>query len=433
MVQIIQSRERPKKKSFAESLGLGVGRGLDTATQLLEQHQHQKAQMQAAEALGIPPEVFSLPEQAQAEFFKNQFAREKPLNALQQSQLELNQQKTKNYQDVGNLLQSSGFSGKPMEMEGERQPEESQGQSPLSNLPKDQLRTIASFAGQPGIEGIYGQMAKNELDSQKNMEEQERRQSENDRTFHTKYSQKSVEEADKLRASIPKLENAMDYARNAIESGSVGAFSMANLGEILKIPALQTAKGSQLVTASKENLLGNMSRVSSRGQNQWFEQRLNSMFPRIGQSQEANLSALEILESESAMERAYLDEFDRIQDEDIEKYGYERKDIAKRAHAAVKPYENFIFNRSNYRLKELEEREEGASNLKQKVGKNVIKGTPLTLTMASLYKQKFGDKALQVAEKNGYTIPTRDEFEAYQKRPREFRQDLSQEIIDESE
>ena len=40
--------------------------------------------------------------------------------------------------------------------------------------------------------------------------------------------------------------------------------------------------------------------------------------------------------------------------------------------------------------------------------------------MAKLYKDKYGEKALQMAEKDGYRIPTYEEFEQYQKRPNEM-------------
>ena len=64
------------------------------------------------------------------------------------------------------------------------------------------------------------------------------------------------------------------------------------------------------------------------------------------------------------------------------------------------------------------------SSIKKEVGKKVIKGTPLTLSMAKLYKDKFGDKALEVAKENGYLIPTYEDYQSYQSRPREFRENL---------
>ncbi len=177
-----------------------------------------------------------------------------------------------------------------------------------------------------------------------------------ERGYHSEYAKKAVEKVDGLRESIPKKETALSLARDAIEQGNLGYFSKDKLADITGISAFRTAKGAQLLTAAKENLLSNMSRVSARAQNQWFEQRLASMFPQIGNTDEANLSIQEMIEGEVAMDNAYLKEFDRIAAEDNQKYGYERKDIEKRARDASKFAEKEIFDRTTYRLKELQEK-----------------------------------------------------------------------------
>lgn len=250
------------------------------------------------------------------------------------------------------------------------------------------------------------------------------RRRKDERDYHTSFSREAEQEAEKIRTSLGPKSNALDLGRNAIESGDLSFFSPDKLADATGIDLFRTAKGSQLITAGKENLLSNMSRASARAQNLWFEQRLNSMFPKIGQSQEANLSVVEMLDGEVALENAYLNEFDRLVQEDKKNYGFTRKDIAKRARDNIKHVQKEIFNRTVYRLKELEEQEAGLKALKNKVGKNVTKGTPLTLAMAKQYVDKFGDNALDVAKKNGYTIPTKEEFAAYQKSPREYREGL---------
>ena len=251
-----------------------------------------------------------------------------------------------------------------------------------------------------------------------------RHEFEENRKYHTQFSKESAQEIEKKRNSLPKLENALNHARNSIETGELSYFSPDKLADYTGIDLFRTAKGAQLITAGKENLLGNMSRVSARGQNIWFEQRLNSMFPKIGQSKEANLTVQEMLEGEAAIEKSYISEYDRLAEEDMKEYGYERKDINKRSQNAVKFKEKEIMRRTSYRMKEVEEVEKGLSTLKNQVGKNVPKGTPLTLAMAKLYKDKFGDKALEVEKKNGYYIPTLEEFKMYQSTPQEFRENL---------
>lgn len=245
-----------------------------------------------------------------------------------------------------------------------------------------------------------------------------------DRAYHTQFSKKAEEEAEGIRSSLSRKQNSLNFARDAIESSDMSYFSPDKLADATGIDLFRTAKGAQLVTAGKENLLSNMSRVSARAQNQWFEQRLNSMFAKIGQSKEANLTVQEMLEGEVAIDSLYLKEFDKIAERDMEDYGYVKKDISKRAHDAIKPLEKEIMKRSSYRMKEIEEKEKGLSSMKKQVGKNVSKGTPFTLAMAKLYIEKFGDKALDVAEKNGYSVPTYEEFGTYQERPQQFRESL---------
>lgn len=241
----------------------------------------------------------------------------------------------------------------------------------------------------------------------------ERKEFESERSYHTGFSKEEEKSVNQQRSSIPKKEMALNFARDAIQSGDMSYFSPDKLADSTGIDLFRTAKGAQLITAGKENLLNNMGRVSARAQNIWFEQRLNSMFPKIGQSQEANLTVQEMLEGELELDKAYVREFDRLSQEDEKKYGYVKKDIAKRAQDAIKSESKEILNRTSYRMKEIEEREKGISSLKKQVGHKVPKGTPLTQTMAKLYLDKFGDNALATAKANGYTIPTFEEYQIY--------------------
>lgn len=246
-----------------------------------------------------------------------------------------------------------------------------------------------------------------------------------DRSYHTGMLGKIRERVDTLREAVPKKKSALSLARNAVETGDLGAFSKDRLANAIGGPigdALRTAKGAQLITAGKENLLGNMSRVSARGQNMWFEQRLNSMFPQIGQSKEANLTVQEMIEGEVSLDDAYLKKFDELWDADVKQYGYPREDIERRARKSIELDEKDIMQRTTYRLKNIEEREKGVSSLKKQVGKEVVKGTPLTLTMAKLYIEKFKNPevALKAAKKNGYYIPSAEEARRYMMRPNEY-------------
>ena len=252
------------------------------------------------------------------------------------------------------------------------------------------------------------------IENKRRETEQAQKTFEGDRTYHTNISKEEVKKANELRSSIPKKENALRFARDAVQTGNVSYFSPDKLADATGIELFRTAKGAQLITAGKENLLSNMERVSAKAQNVWFEKRLNSVFPEIGKSREANLTVQEMIEGEVAADKAYLQEFDRISEEDRKKYGYVREDVSKRAREAAEPKDKKILQRTSYRIKEIQEQEEGLSALKSRIGQKVEKGTPLTLAMAKLYKDKFGDQALKVAKDNGYYIPSIEEFREFQ-------------------
>lgn len=256
------------------------------------------------------------------------------------------------------------------------------------------------------------------------LKQKEKKFHQEERAFETGYSKEAVKKANNLRESLPRKEMAANFARDAVESGDVSFFSKDKLADATGLELFRTAKGAQLITAAKENLIANLSRVSARAQNQWMEQKMNSVFAHIGQSKESNLTTQEMIEAEIALDRAYLNEFDRLQKQDNELYGFERKDIEERARRNIEPIEKDIFNRSSLRIKEIDELEKGLDKLKKDVGKPVSKGTPMTLAMAKLYHEKFGDKALETARKNGYKIPTLEEYRAYRASPQEFRENL---------
>ncbi|SRR6266851_640852 len=289
--------------------------------------------------------------------------------------------------------------------------------SQIKNL-QDALRFANTPQKRSQVESKIEQLQKQKAEQRKTFE--------SERSYHTQFSKGIEEKVEKMRESIPRKESALNLSRNAVETGNVEYFSPDKLADATGIDLFRTSKGAQLITAGKENLLSNMARTSAKAQNIWFEQRLNSMFAKIGQSVEANLTTQEMLEGELAMDKAYQEMYDRMSTQDESEFGFVKKDIDKRVHNAIKDQEKTIFNRTNYRLRELEEQEMGIEKLRDKVGKNAIKGTPLTLSMAKLYKDKFGENALVVAKKNGYYIPTLEEFQSFRERPQEFREGLSE-------
>jgi len=272
------------------------------------------------------------------------------------------------------------------------------------------------------IDPNVGRALANIKESVQEKEKQERKLFEGERKYHTEFTKDLEKDLDQRKEALSKKRMSLDFARDAIESGNESFFSLDKLADITGLDLFRTAKGAQLITAGKESLLSNMSRASARAQNLWFEQRLNSMFPKIGQSKEANLTVQEMLEAEANMEDAYIKKLEQFSNEDVDKYGFEKKDVKRRARDAIRSQEKEIFNRASYRMKQIEEQEKGISQLKKEIGKKVPKGTPLTLAMAKLYAEKFGKDALNVAEKAGYQVPSLEEYRIFAQTPKEFRE-----------
>ena len=302
---------------------------------------------------------------------------------------------------------SSGVAPSPLEKTTEIPPTQIT-PSNISSFNDDQLIQLKA-SGNPTLEKIADGIYK--------AKDLEQKQFIADRKYHSAGAKTAAEEAQKIRSSLPSKKLAQALAKEAIQSEEVGRFSLNNLAERTGLRELQTAKGAQLITAGKENLISNLSRVAAKAQNQWIEQRFNSMFPEIGKSLEANETTMTMLEAETLMDEAYLKNYDKIFQEDMDKYGYERKDIAARARQATEKNDIDILNRTSFKLRQIYEREKGFTWMNENSLKKVPQGTPLTIQMAQIMTQKYGGdykKAIENAQKLGYRIPTKEEFLKWQ-------------------
>ena len=336
---------RPPKQSFGSIIGQGLGQALREKSAAKMQQEALLAQEKSKGRLlekeyGLKGGV---EERKQAEKFKQQF------NLMKKLGLDLGLEDGEQTQQVP----EDDFSNNSEKISerGFEKPKERPTQKKLIDENKIQAMAMINPA-------VADKMQKHndQIREQKRHEENIlNKKFESERKYHTEFSKDLEKAATVLRDSIPKKENALNSARNAIETGNLEYFSRDKLADVTGIDLFRTAKGAQLVTAGKENLLSNMGRVSARAQNIWFEQRLNSMFPKIGQSNEANLTIQEMLEGEVALDHAYLNEFDRLSNEDEKNFGYVKKDVDKRARQAIKPLENHIMNRTAHRMKEIEE------------------------------------------------------------------------------
>lgn len=272
----------------------------------------------------------------------------------------------------------------------------------LPQLSDRQLMATSILGGKQGAQAAKMALA---------LRSEGRRQFEKNRDWHSARLKETEKKIKGLRETLPKKALALKMANDAIASGEIGAFSLSNLAQRLNIPELQTAKGSQLVTSSKEQFLSNMSRVSAKGQNQFFEQRLLDMLPKIGQSKEANDTVQAILEGEYEMDKDYLDTYSQLEANDMKKEGMVISDIESRVDKILEDKRQKTFDKTNYKLRTIYEREKGANWINENLKKKVPDGTILTKkTMKALYNV-YGDykKVIENAKKLGYTIPTQQQ------------------------
>jgi len=249
------------------------------------------------------------------------------------------------------------------------------------------------------------------------MKKENTRKFETERAYHTQFTKKVDDKMSALRTALSKKEFALKQAKEAVLSGEIGPFSLANIAERTGYKELQSVKGAQLLTAAKENLIGNISRVGAKAQNMWIEQRFASQFPEIGKPQETNEMATAILEGEMEMDKNVLTSYERLSKEDENKYGFVKKDIEQRAYKEADIKNEEVLNKTSYVTRDIYEREKGIGWLDENKNRRAVKGTYLTPSMAKVFIYEFkGDKekALQKAEQLGYQIPTQEEVRKWQ-------------------
>jgi hypothetical protein len=177
----------PKVKSFGEEFGEKFGSG---AVEGYQAAAEKKKQLAALSKLKIDPAVLDLPKEGRAEYFKNQFISkteddgkkakreldEEKLKALRGNQslftslgldLQGNSQaenQVRNQAENQNEIQQNPFDGKQGQNIQETEQKNGTPEQNISNVSDDLLKKVASFKGQPGQEGILGNMAQTEID-----------------------------------------------------------------------------------------------------------------------------------------------------------------------------------------------------------------------------------------------------------------------------
>lgn len=245
----------------------------------------------------------------------------------------------------------------------------------------------------------------NAAKAQRAIDNDTRNRFESDRDFNTKFSLPVIQDVIQDAKNLPVKEAALNNMMDAIQRGDdVGFMSPDWWADFTGIKAFRTMTGAQLENASKEFLMSSVGQAGSRP-NQWIEQRILSMAPEIGKTKLANETYAQGLRQELDLRKAYINEVQRLNQEDFEKYGYPKADIAIRAQRNIEPYVRERQSIAKYRMQDIYEREKGIKTVKDL--HTVVQGTPLTRRVKDILKKEFGANALEAAKRLGYEITPR--------------------------
>lgn len=200
---------------------------------------------------------------------------------------------------------------------------------------------------------------------------------------------------------------AFQSAENAIRSGNTEGLIPFIAQKFNWLPG-QNPDSAILNASAKEFLFNNVARSGARP-NMWLEQQVRSMFPQVGQSQEAALSVLEMIKNDSDVSREEARIARDLQDKyKAEGLDYVPKEIEQEVNERLIPYINDKKNQLAFKLKQIQEEKYSDSDLDKMIGKKVRQGTPLTERMGlAILRAAKGNtkKAMNFAKNRGYMIP----------------------------
>lgn len=324
---------------------------------------------------------------------------------------------------IPQVEQSSGIPGQSGNVSEEAQEASALGENvPVKAVSQDRMERfsppdLVRMAGSPNK--IVASTAKAEIEKRK----LEQRIDKDDRDWHTKFSIKQEEKVSALRESLPKKNSALVHASQAIQTGQTGIMTGTWLADKTGIEAFRGVEGAQLEVAAKEHFFGNMTRVTAKAQNIFFEKLLKGMFSQVGQTPETAQTFIEMLQGELNMDEAFVNAFDKFSAEDEAIFGYPRKDVERRARQSVEHLEELNMNRTLYRVQRLAESQQSQKKVRENLMKPVSSGTPLTLEKKFMFMDKFNGDArasIKAAKKLGYKIPTGADVHLYMMPNKEF-------------
>ncbi len=316
MVQILQGQRKP---TFAEQIAPAIESGVDTYQKL----KGQQAQVDAANKLGIDPSILKLPKEAQAALFKNMFAKDKPLNALQESQKAFTDAKLRD------LEQTQDFERRLTGRSNNETPDVSQ----------DELDYLEGFAGQPGKRGVLGNIAKQKREKIENEKKAEATKFEADRKFHTATSKPIIEAANETIKGYQIKKGLRGQQRRDVASGkTAGIFPY--MVDKMGLTSFRNPESARFTNEVKNQFVSSINDIPGARPNQFLERVLSTAQPMIGDSPEAALSILDLDDFVDDVKFKQAELELEIAKEDRKNLGYVKEDVSERARDRMGDYVN---------------------------------------------------------------------------------------------
>lgn len=318
MAQILP--ENPSFASqFARNLASGLSQGIGQGSQLINQALLQRQQQQARQ--NLLRQIEGTPEP-----FPSQFA-DQIGNVIDQYESQIGKKLSPEQREmVGDKLKQLGF--------------------PEGQYAEDDFAKARKYAelGEHDLSRVASEEAK--------IKEKRRMSRE---AGHEEIAKLGLKSAAERAEALPQKEVALENMIDSIANKDMSFWTLDNLAEITGIEGLRSPESAAFKTSAKEFFLGGIKRAGGRP-NQWVEQQILDMLPKIGRSQEANLVVTEALKTELDLEKKQIELTNEIADQMERKYGYVRRDLTEQVRKKMAPYAMEKQKELQQQMKDIKER-----------------------------------------------------------------------------
>jgi hypothetical protein len=399
-VQIIKENRKP-------STGERFSQAFEKSMSVLGKYQEKQAEANAYKQMGLDPSIGSLPKEAQAEYFKNAFTKEKGLTSLQEAQKNLAEAKLRDLEETQGFEKKLRGNQTPVDP-NQTDAEYSKTKIPDLDMSEDELEHYAGYAGQPGKRGVVGNIAKSKKEKQEKEAVTEQKRFEADREFHTKVSRPIIDAANETLKTQSIKKGLTGQLRRDIASGNTsGIFPF--LVDKMGLESFRNPESARFTNEVKNLFVESINDIPGARPNMFMERLLSAAQPMIGRSEEANLSVLDVgdfiddIKAEQARQEIALSKEDR------EKFGYAKEDITERARDRMGDYVNKKQEEMAIKIRDRQESSmDNADILNEIIGKTITPGTyvtPRTMKLLFIKNDKDIKKAVKEAESLGMVFP----------------------------